>query len=113
MRNLPPTVVVKTFSNEMIARMASLHLQALGIESAIHKDDCGGAYPQLQLTGGVRLMVAPEDEARAAAILEEMEEAPAEEAPFERPPARSNFLSGFVWGVLVASFFFWILGASL
>ena len=58
-------------------------------------------------------MVAPEDEARAAAILDEMEEEPAEEAPFEQPPARSNFLSGFVWGILVASFFFLIFGASL
>ena len=110
MGNLPPTVVVKTFSNEMIARMASSHLQALGIESALHKDDCGGAYPQLQLTVGVRLLVAPEDQARAAAILDEMEEQPPEESSFFEPPQRPHFLSGFVWGVVVASFLFVVLG---
>ena len=112
--NREQAVVVKTFSNEMFARMAALHLEAMGIESMVHKYDCGGAYPQLQLTGGVRLMVEPGDKERAAAYLAQVETAPLpEDEPADESPHRFPFLSGFVLGFVVASFLFMILRYSL
>lgn len=66
-------VVVKTFSNEMDAKLAQLNLESMGIEAQIHKDDCGGAYPQLQVTGGVQLVVGINDVERAKTILDEIE----------------------------------------
>ncbi len=67
------TVVIRTFSNEIIARIASAHLEAQGIEAVVHKDDCGGAYPQLQMSMGVRLLVADHDQEQAEAMLQEVE----------------------------------------
>ncbi|MBF0286539.1 MAG: DUF2007 domain-containing protein [SAR324 cluster bacterium] len=68
--------VIRTFSNEIIARIASAHLEAQGIDSTVHKDDCGGAYPQLQMSIGVHLLVAHHDLERAEAILQEVENNP-------------------------------------
>lgn len=116
MTNLDQAVVVKTFSNEMYARMASLHLQALGVEAVIRKDNCGGAYPQLELTGGVDLLVEPNDKERAEAILDEVEEKPSEEnipVAFPFSPTRFTFFSGFVLGLVLASFLFMVFGNSL
>ncbi|HEX9883093.1 MAG TPA: DUF2007 domain-containing protein, partial [Desulfobaccales bacterium] len=56
----------------MIAEMAAGLLESEGIEALVMADDAGGAYPMLQFIRGVRLLVAPEDEARAREILAAM-----------------------------------------
>jgi hypothetical protein len=59
--------IVATFVNEMDADLAQATLSAAGIESFIRFDDMGGMMPSLQESGGVKLLVSPEqlDEARA------------------------------------------------
>lgn len=80
--NLDEAVVLRTYANEAIASIAETRLAFEGIETHIQKDDCGGAYPSLQLCRGVRLLVKPEDLDDAEKILNEME---AEESgEFER-----------------------------
>lgn len=115
--NLEKAVVIKTFSNEMIARIASLHLEALGIESIVQKDDCGGAYPQFQLSAGVRLLVAPEEEERVATILNEMEnEQLSEDEPISESAMNQRWyilLSGFLLGVFLSSIFYYSFGGKL
>jgi hypothetical protein len=49
--------------------MAAGLLEAEGIYALVSADDAGGAYPSLQYLRGVRLIVFPEDEARAREIL--------------------------------------------
>jgi len=114
--NVDKAVVIKTFSNEMFARIASLHLEALGIESLVQKDDCGGVYPQLQLAGGVRLLINPEEEERVEAILNEMEHEQSEEVPVSENSmnqGRFIFLSGFLLGVFSSSIFYAVFGSNL
>jgi hypothetical protein len=66
---LESAVVIQTFPNRTIAALAASLLEAEGIEAFILADDAGGAYPMLQFIRGVRLLVAPKDEARAREIL--------------------------------------------
>ena len=65
--------VIKVFSNEIEAAMAQQVLQGSGIKAFIFKDDAGGMEPQLQLSGGVRLVVAQEDAERACEIVKTFE----------------------------------------
>jgi hypothetical protein len=62
-------VVLKTFNNEIDAEMAQELLQNAGVRSFVFKDDAGGMEPQLQLTGGVRLIVNRSDAENAHQIL--------------------------------------------
>ena len=66
---LESPVVVATFPNRTLAALAASFLEAEGIETFILADDAGGAYPMLQFLRGVKLLVAPEDEARAREVL--------------------------------------------
>jgi hypothetical protein len=66
---LEAAVVVQTFPNRTLAALAASLLEAAGIETFILADDAGGAYPMLQFIYGVKLLVAPEDEALAREIL--------------------------------------------
>lgn len=70
--NLDDAVVIEKFPSRVLAEMAASVLEAEGIEALIMADDAGGAYPMLQFLRGVRLLVAPEDEARAKEILQAM-----------------------------------------
>ena len=62
-------VVISTFANTVEAEIAQSVLQAANIEAAIHADDCGGLYPNLQMMGGVGLLVRQEDAVEAARVL--------------------------------------------
>lgn len=68
------TVVLRTFDNELTAKLAVSRLESQGIGALVQKDDCGGVYPPLQMTRGVRLRVRPEDLNVAKAILDRTEE---------------------------------------
>jgi hypothetical protein len=74
--NLDDAVVLETFPNRIAAQMAAGVLEAEGIEALVLTDDAGGAYPMFQSIHGVRLLVAPEDQARAREILAAMEASP-------------------------------------
>lgn len=63
-------VVLKIFSNEIEATMAQEMLQESGVKAFVFKDDVGGMEPQLQLTGGVRLLVSGVDTGRAHQIID-------------------------------------------
>lgn len=62
-------VVLKTFNNEIEAGMAQQVLQEAGMFAFVSKDDAGGMEPQLQRTGGVRLIVTRADAERAHKLL--------------------------------------------
>ena len=62
-------VALRTFDNEAEAEMAQQMLADAGLRSFVSKDDAGGMEPQLQLTGGVRLIVSSSNAERAKEIL--------------------------------------------
>jgi hypothetical protein len=51
-------------------------LRSAGLRAAAVTDDAGGQEPQLALQGGVRVLVAAEDEGAARRLLAETAEAP-------------------------------------
>lgn len=61
---VPVTVVTSRAEAELIVGMLRSH----GLTAAVAADDAGGQYPQLQLEG-VRVLVAPSDEASARRLL--------------------------------------------
>jgi len=67
--NLMDPVAIRTFLNETEADIAQGALTAFGIESFLSHDDCGGQRPHLNLVGGIRLLVNPEDVAQAEEAL--------------------------------------------
>ena len=61
---VPVAVVASRTEAELIAGM----LRSYGLRAAVSADDAGGQDPQLQLQG-VRVLVAPSDEASARQLL--------------------------------------------
>jgi hypothetical protein len=57
-------VVASRTEAELIAGMLGSH----GVSAAVSADDAGGQYPQMQIDG-VRVLVAPSDEALARRLL--------------------------------------------
>jgi hypothetical protein len=68
---VPVAVVASRTEAELIAGM----LRSNGLRAAVAADDAGGQEPQLQLQG-VRVLVAPSDEASARQLLAAAEETP-------------------------------------
>ena len=68
-RTLEDLIAIRTFTSESEADIAKGALQAFGIECMLSHDDCGGQRPHLTLTGGIRLLVRPEDAERAEEAL--------------------------------------------
>lgn len=66
-------VAIQTFSSEVDAEMAQQLLAESGVKAFVFKDDAGGMEPQLQLTGGVRLMINRADAVRAHEILQTLD----------------------------------------
>ena len=67
------TAVVARVSSVIEAEIVLGLLESNGIEATVSSDDAGGQEPQLQLTQGVRVLVAPEDEQRASQLIEDVE----------------------------------------
>jgi hypothetical protein len=61
--------VVESYPNRPLAEIAAGLLESAEIPHRIISDDAGGAYPMLDLTHGVRLVVARADLQRARNIL--------------------------------------------
>jgi len=70
-----PTVIA-TYRARYVAEMAKGRLATEGIRAALATDDAGGAYPQLQPTQGVRLVVAGHDAHRAWHMLDDLDMLP-------------------------------------
>lgn len=62
-------IIVAQFTSEIDAELAKSQLESVGIEAAIVKDDGGSMFPSLQVTEGVQLLVAADDEENARSIL--------------------------------------------
>jgi len=60
-------LVPSTIEAQLIVGM----LEANGIAAAVSADDAGGFDPQLQVTQGVRVVVAAEDAEQARQLIEE------------------------------------------
>jgi hypothetical protein len=68
---VPVAVVASRIEAELIVGM----LRSNGVRAAVLADDAGGQDPQLQIQG-VRVLVAPSDEATARQLLAEADESP-------------------------------------
>jgi len=68
---VPVAIVGSRTEAELIVGM----LRSNGLRAAISADDAGGQEPQLQVQG-VRVLVAPDDEALARRLLAEANETP-------------------------------------
>ena len=65
------SVVVAQVPSAVEAQIVVGLLQANDVAAVASSDDAGGQEPQLQLTQGVRVLVAPEDEALARQLIAE------------------------------------------
>jgi hypothetical protein len=65
------TEVVAQVPSAIEAQLIVGLLESEGIEAVTSSDDAGGQEPQWQLTQGVRVLVAPEDEERAQQLIAE------------------------------------------
>ena len=65
------TEVVARPQSTIEAQLIVGMLESQGLAAAASSDDAGGLEPQLQLTQGVRVLVAPEDAARARQLIAE------------------------------------------
>ena len=72
--------VIMTFDSRIAAETAASRLQAAGIDAGVWADDAGGAFPQLDASRGVRLMVPAADAARAKRLLSHVEGGAEEES---------------------------------
>ena len=91
--------VIRVYSNDVEAGLAASWLDAAEIAYELVSDDVGGAFPNLQITRGIKLVVNPEDEERANEILERCEEEidpsilegdPSAARPADAPPASAD-----------------------
>jgi len=69
------TVSVAVVASRTEAELIVGMLRSYGLRAAVAADDAGGQEPQLQLQG-VRVLVAPDDEAAARQLLADAEDPP-------------------------------------
>ncbi len=62
--------VIMTFPDRVSAEIAASLLSSHGIDAHVWADDVGGAYPQLGMSRGVKLLVASDQADHAREILE-------------------------------------------
>lgn len=62
--------VVRTFSNDLDARLAEAVLEANGIESIVVGDNAAGMMPYLNALHPIRLLVKEDDVESAVSLLE-------------------------------------------
>ncbi|HNR99365.1 MAG TPA: DUF2007 domain-containing protein [Planctomycetota bacterium] len=66
-------VIAEAFTSDSDAAVARSVLEEAGIAAVVASGDAGGAFPHFQTLGSVKLLVRPEDLARAQAILRRKE----------------------------------------
>ena len=104
-------VVVRTYTTQQSADMAVLELASCGIEADLVTDNAGGAYPFLDLTNGVAVVVEKQQEAEAKRILEQMSTAedaiPPVVGSVRSPKKSTPFLLGLLVGALLTCMGWW------
>ena len=83
--NLGRAVVLRTYTSEALASIVAARLESQGIEAIVQKDDAGGAYPALQMSTGVRLLLDPDALPEAERILSEIESQKSEDLEYREP----------------------------
>ena len=63
-------VVLRTYADELTARLDAAVLEANGIPAQVVADTAAGAYPSMALLFPVRLLVLADDETLGRAILD-------------------------------------------
>ena len=63
-------VVVRSYGDELSARIAAMTLEANGVPAQVSPDNAGGALPSLALVFPVRLIVRSEDAELALTLLD-------------------------------------------
>ena len=96
---------VAVFASRTEAEIARAHLESVGIESQIVTDSAGGWEPQLDAIRGVRLVVADNEIALAAEILDVPELRPADVAPRVYPEWVLQSAMGLIAIVVAAGLF--------
>lgn len=81
-------VIAATFTSDSDAAVARSALEEEGIVAVVAPGDAGGAFPHFQMLGSVRLLVRPEDLARAEEILGRKEPVTETELADEDSPAK-------------------------
>lgn len=101
--NSDQAVVLRTYPSEAAASIAASRLEFEGVEVHLQKDDCGGAYPSLQMCRGVRLLVKSEDLEDAEKIVSKLdaEESRTVESETERRDRGTRNSSGKTFELLV------------
>ncbi len=66
---MDPGAVVETFGTAVEAQLCRAALEAAGIEAWVMGENLAGAHPALGMAIGVRVLVAPADEAAARAVI--------------------------------------------
>jgi len=67
-------ICLLTFSSRLAADDAAAFLESHGIKSVIQCVDCGGMYPTMAMTGGVKLMVSEIDFNQAKELINNAKE---------------------------------------
>jgi hypothetical protein len=62
-------LVIREYEQQFLAGQAADLLKQADIPMMISSDDVGGAYPQIMLTGGYRIIIPEEYEQQAEEIL--------------------------------------------
>ncbi len=63
-------VVIREYEQQSLASQAKGLLEEAGIPVMLSSDDVGGAFPQLGITGGYRLLIHEEYRTHAEEVLE-------------------------------------------
>lgn len=74
-------VVLRTYTDEMSARVAALSLEANGIPAQVSADTAGGALPSLAIAFPVRLIVRAADADLARRLLDTDAPPPPDDPP--------------------------------
>lgn len=74
-----PMVVVHEELQEADARIVLGYLESEGIEATIFEDDAGDQLPSLEMTRGIKILVAHDDANRARELLKARESEEPEE----------------------------------
>jgi hypothetical protein len=75
-------VVVRSYSDELSARIAAMTLEANGVPAQVSTDNAGGTLPSLAIVFPIRLVVRSED----AELARELLDTPATQPDEEDPP---------------------------
>ncbi len=81
------TVPVAAVSSRTEADLIVGLLRNNGLRAAVSADDAGGQEPQLQAQG-VRVLVAPSDEAPARRLLAAVDDTPVDDTPVDDTPSK-------------------------